>query len=173
WSVGTLEEMYQICVWIHILMAITWVGGLIYTATVVVPLAVRRESVERQRMLRMFGRRFRWIGWGAVAIAIVTGLGNLTLRYSPIKIRQLFNGQAFEVGKVDEFTAIWLPWKLFLVALMILLMAFHDINSIRAARKYQGDREAAPGNRAGSAAAALATLIALAVIYVSVRLVRG
>jgi len=165
--------MYQICVWIHILMAITWVGGLIYTAAVVVPLAVRREPVERQRMLRMFGRRFRWIGWGAVAVAIVTGLGNLTLRYSPIKIGQLFNGEAFQVGKVDEFTAIWLPWKLFLVALMILLMAFHDITSMRAARKYQGDPEAAPGNRAGSAAAALATLVALAVIYVSVRLVRG
>jgi len=165
--------VYQICVWIHILMAITWVGGLIYTASVVVPLAVRREPAERQRMLREFGRRFRWIGWGAVAIAIVTGLGNLTLRYSPVRLGQLFNGEAFQAGKVDEFTAIWLPWKLFLVALMILLMAFHDITSIRAAKKYQGDRKAAPGNRAGSAAAAFATLVALAVIYVSVRLVRG
>ena len=165
--------MYQICVWIHILMAITWVGGLIYTASVVVPLAVRRGPAERQRMLREFGRRFRWIGWGAVAIAIVTGLGNLTLRYSPVRFGQLFNGEAFQAGKVDEFTAIWLPWKLFLVTLMILLMAFHDITSMRAARKYQGDPEAAPGNRAGSAAAALATIVALAIIYVSVRLVRG
>jgi len=40
--------VYQICVWIHILMAITWVGGLIYTASVVVPLAVRRGPAERQ-----------------------------------------------------------------------------------------------------------------------------
>jgi putative copper resistance protein D len=165
--------MYQVCVWIHILMAMTWVGGLIYTAAIVVPLAVRREPAERQRMLREFGRRFRWIGWGAVAIAIITGLGNLTLRYSPIKISQLFNGQAFEPGRVDEFMAIWLPWKLALVALMIVLMAFHDITSIRAARRYKGDRETAPGNRAGSLAAALATLIAFAVVYVSVRLVRG
>jgi uncharacterized membrane protein len=165
--------MYQICVWIHILMAMTWVGGLIYTAAVVVPLAIRREPEERQRILRTFGRRFRWIGWGAVAVAILTGLGNLTLRYTPIKISQLFNGQAFEPGRVDEFTAIWLPWKLALVGLMVLLMAFHDITSMRAARKYKGDRESAPGNRAGSAAAALATLVALAVVYVSVRLVRG
>jgi len=165
--------MYQLCVWIHILAAMTWVGGLIYTAAVVVPLAVRREPAERQRVLRAFGGRFRWIGWGAVAISIMTGVGNLTLRYSPIKISQLFNGQAFEPGRVDEFTAIWLPWKLALVALMIALMAFHDITSMRAARKYSGDRQAAPGNRAGSAAAGLATLIALAIVYVSVRLVRG
>jgi len=165
--------MYQICVWIHILMAMTWVGGLIYTAAVVVPLAVRRDPVERQRLLRAFGRRFRWIGWGAVVIAAATGLGNLTLRYTPVRISQLFNGEAFEVGKVDEFTAIWLPWKLALVVLMVLLMAFHDITSVRAAKRYGGDRDAAPGNRAGSAAAALSTLVALAVVYVSVRLVRG
>lgn len=165
--------MYQICVWVHILMAMTWVGGLIYTAAVVVPVAVRRDPAERQRILRTFGRRFRWIGWGAVAIAIITGIGNLTLRYSPVKISQLFNGEAFEPGKVDEFTAIWLPWKLALVILMILLMAFHDITSTRAARRYEGDAGAAPGNRAGSAAAALATVVALAVVYVSVRLVRG
>src|SRR5262249_57041136 len=98
--------MYQICVWIHILMAITWVGGLIYTAAVVVPLAVRREPVERQQMLRMFGRRFRWIGWGAGAISILTGLCNLTLRYSPVRLGQLVNGEAFHMVKAGEFTAI-------------------------------------------------------------------
>jgi hypothetical protein len=56
---------------------------------------------------------------------------------------------------------------------MIALMAFHDITSIRAARNYEGSKDAAPGNRAGSMAAAVATLVALAVLYVSVRLVRG
>ena len=60
-----------------------------------------------------------------------------------------------------------------LVALMIALMLFHDITSIRAARNYTGPAGAAPGNRAGSMAAALATLVAIAVLYVSVRLVRG
>ena len=60
-----------------------------------------------------------------------------------------------------------------LVAVMIGLMLFHDITSMRAAKRYAGSPDDAPGNRAGSRAAALATLVALAVLYVSVRLVRG
>jgi hypothetical protein len=60
-----------------------------------------------------------------------------------------------------------------LVAVMIALMLFHDITSIRAAKQYDGSPSSAPGNRAGSSAAALATLIAIAILYVSVRLVRG
>jgi len=56
---------------------------------------------------------------------------------------------------------------------MIALMAFHDITSIRAAKRHEGSPDSAPGNRMGSRAAALATLIAIFILYVSVRLVRG
>src|SRR5215216_935526 len=165
--------MYQLNVWIHILMAAVWTGGLIYTAAVVVPFAISHETAERQRILRGLARRFRWIGWGSIVVLIFTGLGNLVFRLSPIRISQLFNGEAFNPNLVDRFIAIWLPWKLMLVALMIGLMLFHDITSIRAAKQFQGSPETAPGSSAGSRAAALATLVAIAVLYVSVRLVRG
>ena len=72
-----------------------------------------------------------------------------------------------------EPIATWLPWKLILIAVMIALMLYHDITSTRAARQHEGDAESAPGNRGGSMAAALATLLAIAILYVSVRLVRG
>ncbi|HWP41601.1 MAG TPA: CopD family protein [Blastocatellia bacterium] len=154
-------------------MAAIWVGGLIYTAAVAVPFAVKHEADERQRILRGLARRFRWIGWGAIVVLILTGIGNLLLRLSPISLRQLFNGEAFDPRVVDRFIAIWLPWKLMLVFVMIGLMLYHDITSIRAARRYEGAADRAPGNRGGSFAAALATLVAIAVLYVSVRLVRG
>jgi uncharacterized membrane protein len=165
--------MYQLNVWLHILMAAVWTGGLIYTAAVVVPFAIGHETQERQRILRGLARRFRWIGWGSIIVLIITGLGNLILRLSPIRIGQLFNGEAFNPDLVDRFIAVWLPWKLLLVAVMIGLMLFHDITSVRASKRYEGSPDAAPGNRAGSRAAALATLVAIAVLYVSVRLVRG
>ncbi|HET9533684.1 MAG TPA: hypothetical protein VFQ92_25260 [Blastocatellia bacterium] len=165
--------MYQLSVWIHILMAAVWVGGLIYTAAVAVPFAVSQGAEERQRILRGLARRFRWIGWGSIVILFITGIGNLLLRLSPISLRQLFNGDAFDPDKVDRFIAIWLPWKLMLVIVMIGLMLYHDITSIQAARQFQGPADRAPGNRGGSIAAALATLVAIAVLYVSVRLVRG
>ncbi len=165
--------MYFLNVWLHILAASIWVGGLIYTAAVAVPFALTHDVPERQRILRGLARRFRWIGWGSMAVLFVTGLGNLTLRLSPIKFSQILNGDVFNPQKVEQLIAIWLPWKLMLVIVMIGLMAFHDITSIRAAKRYEGSPDNAPGNRMGSRAAALATLVAVLVLYVSVRLVRG
>ena len=165
--------MYFLCVWLHILAAAVWVGGLIYTAAVAVPFALTHEIPERQRLLRGLARRFRWIGWGSIAVLFVTGLGNLTLRLSPIKFSQILNGELFDPDKVEQLIAIWLPWKLMLVVVMIGLMIFHDITSIQAAKRHQGPGDTAPGNRLGSRAAALATLVAILVLYVSVRMVRG
>lgn len=165
--------MYHLSVWLHILLAAVWVGGLIYTAAVVVPYAVSHPVEERQRILRGIARRFRWIGWGSIIALVITGLTNLMLRYSPIYPTQLLNGEAFDADKVDRLIATWLPWKLALVFTMIALMLYHDITSMRAARRHQEMGDAAPGNRGGSRAAALATLLAIAVLYVSVRLVRG
>jgi putative copper resistance protein D len=165
--------MYFLNVWLHILAAAVWVGGLIYTAAVAVPFALTHSEEERQRILRGLGRRFRWIGWSSVAVLIITGVGNLVLRLTPIKLSQIVNGDVFDPNKVERLIAIWLPWKLMLVVVMIGLMAFHDITSIRAAKRYEGSPDSAPGNRIGSRAAALATLVAILVLYVSVRLVRG
>ncbi|MBI4469952.1 MAG: CopD family protein [Acidobacteria bacterium] len=165
--------MYQLSVGIHILAACIWVGGLIYTATIVVPYAISRPANERQQLLRGQARRFRRIGWSALGIAFVTGIANLALRISPIRVSQLLNGEAYDPRAVDAFIAEWLPWKLFLVLNMTLLMLFHDLTSIRAAKSFQGPANSAPGNRLGTLAASLATLLALAVLYVSVRLVRG
>lgn len=165
--------MYFLNVWIHILAAAVWTGGLIYTAVVVVPFALSHPIEERQRILRGLARRFRWIAWGSIALLVLTGIGNLVLRLTPIKFSQILNGDLFNPDKVERLIAIWLPWKLMLVIVMVGLMAFHDITSIRAAKSYSGSHEGAPGNRLGSRAAALATLVALLVLYVSVRLVRG
>lgn len=165
--------MYEISVWIHILMAAIWVGGLIYTAAIAVPFAVSRGAEDRQRILRGLGRRFRRIGWAAIIVLIVTGLGNLLLRPSPVRLYQLVNGEAFDPQRVYEPIATWLPWKLILIAVMIALMLYHDITSTSAARQHEGDAESAPGNRGGSMAAALATLLAIAILYISVRMVRG
>ena len=165
--------LYYFNVWIHILMAAIWVGGLIYTAAVAVPFAVTHEAQERQRILRGLGRRFRRIGWVTIVLLGLTGIGNLVWRVTPIRLGQIFSGEVFDATKVEEPIATWLPWKLGLIVLMIALMLFHDITSIRAAKQHAGDPDSAPGNRAGSSAAALATLLAVAVLYFSVRLVRG
>ncbi len=165
--------MYHLNVWIHILMATIWVGGLIYTSAIVIPFALTKQGEERQGIIRGLARRFRKIGWASIVVLILTGIGNLYFRVSPIRIEQLFNGEAFDPSKVDGFIAKWLAWKILLVVLMIALMLYHDITSLAAAKKHGGKTGNPPHNRAGSIAAALATLLAIAILYVSVRLVRG
>lgn len=165
--------MYFFNVWIHILAAAIWTGGLIYTAAVAVPFALSHPPDERQRILRGLARRFRWIGWGSMAVLLITGIGNLVLRLTPIRLSQILNGDVFDPAKVERLIAIWLPWKLMLVISVIGLMVYHDITSIQAAKRSEGSSDRAPGNRMGSRAAALATLLSILILYVSVRLVRG
>jgi putative copper resistance protein D len=157
-------SLYILSVWLHILLACIWVGGMIYTAAVVIPFAVKQAPDERQRLIRGQARKFRMIGWTAVVLLVITGVYNATQRYALDGIGGLFDKQ--RVG-------FWLPRKLEFFVLMVLLVLFHDILSTRAAKQSGGSRDAAPGNRLGSIAAAIATLLALVVLYFSVRIVRG
>jgi copper resistance protein D len=58
---------------VHLLAAIVWVGGTIALVFVAVPPVQRLEGETRAQLLRAFGRRWRPIGWSALAVAIATG----------------------------------------------------------------------------------------------------
>ena len=58
----------------HLLAAVVWVGGTVSLVFVAVPPVQRLQGEERARVLREFGRRWRPIGWGALGVAIATGV---------------------------------------------------------------------------------------------------
>ena len=60
----------------HLLAAAVWVGGTIALVFVAVPVVRRLEGPQRALVLRQFGRRWRLLGWGALAILLVTGLAS-------------------------------------------------------------------------------------------------
>ncbi len=60
---------------VHLLAAAIWVGGTVALVFVAVPPVQRLEGELRGRLLRELGRRWRPLGWSALAIAVVTGLG--------------------------------------------------------------------------------------------------
>jgi uncharacterized membrane protein len=94
--------------WVHVLAAMTWVGGMLFIALVLVPVTRQLEDASlRTRLVQETGRRFRTIGWIALALLVVTGLLNLWLY--PVLLRS------------PRF-----HWKLGLVVLALLLSAFHD-----------------------------------------------
>lgn len=57
------------------LAAAVWVGGTVALVFAAVPPVQRLEGAVRAQLLRDFGRRWRPIGWSALGIAIVTGIG--------------------------------------------------------------------------------------------------
>ncbi|HEY8408076.1 MAG TPA: CopD family protein [Gaiellaceae bacterium] len=67
---------------VHLLAAIVWVGGTIALVFVSVPPAQRLEGPQRAAMLRELGRRWRPIGWSALAVAIATGAWIASLEHA-------------------------------------------------------------------------------------------
>jgi putative copper resistance protein D len=67
---------------VHVLSATVWVGGTVALVFVSVPPAQRLEGPQRAAMLRELGRRWRPIGWSALAVAIATGAWIASLEHA-------------------------------------------------------------------------------------------
>jgi uncharacterized membrane protein len=66
---------------LHLLGAITWLGGMLFVALVLVPVVRRlHDPPLRARLIHEVGIRFRTVGWIALGVLLATGLGNLWLR---------------------------------------------------------------------------------------------
>ncbi|MGQ0695110.1 MAG: DUF4149 domain-containing protein [Nitrospiraceae bacterium] len=99
---------------LHILAAITWIGGMTFLSFVLAPL-VRKGSATPEFMAIFLSaaRRFRIVVWLAMGVLLATGLILLSQRH------------------IDFMNpATWSPivtLKLGLVALLILLTLLHDL----------------------------------------------
>jgi copper resistance protein D len=79
---GAIYPLYLIAVWLHLLAAITWIGGMFFLVLVVVPWLRTGggSGMDAARFLRETGTRFRGIGWTCFAILLVTGTFALWIR---------------------------------------------------------------------------------------------
>lgn len=76
-----MHAFYLLAVWLHILAAVTWIGGMFFLVLVVVPwLRGGGGGVDAARFLRETGTRFRNISWVCFAIVVATGSYALWMR---------------------------------------------------------------------------------------------
>lgn len=68
----TTLELFR---WVHLLAAAVWTGGLITLAVLVV--ALRNAEAERSQ-LQAAARAFGYLSWTALAVAVATGLYQLS-----------------------------------------------------------------------------------------------
>ena len=64
--------------WLHILAATIWVGPQFFLFIAAVP-AIRtiEDAKQRAAVMRVMTRRFGYLAWGALAVLVLTGIGNL------------------------------------------------------------------------------------------------
>lgn len=66
--------MHFLAVLLHVLAAMVWVGGTIALVFAGVPAIRVLEGRERVPLLRKLGRRWRPLGYGSLAVLVLTGL---------------------------------------------------------------------------------------------------
>jgi putative copper resistance protein D len=163
--------VYLLLVWLHLVAAAVWVGGMVFLVLVVVPITRRLEPRGLAvSLIAQSGRRFRRVGWGCLGILLVSGAFNLGSRgfgWEDVVSGHIFTG-AF--GHV-------LGMKLLLVFIALVLSAVHDFfvgpRATAAAQAAPGSPEATRLRRWASWLGRLNLLLALAAIALAVTLVRG
>jgi putative copper export protein len=144
--------------WLHLLAAAVWLGGLLFQSHMLFPLLAKGEAAEN---LASVVRRFRRVAWTALALLVLTGLHNLT-RLPPVATW----GQS-AIGQL-------LALKLFLALVILMLSAHRDFGL--AARLL---RDVAEGRGAGHAVRRMARLdrvvllLGAILLYLGLALSRG
>lgn len=165
-----MGTLYLFSVWLHIVAATTWLGGMIFLVLVVVPALRRGDPATTAALMRDSGRRFRVVGWSSFLLLACTGTANLWFR--GVRLGNLFDPTwcATSFGRI-----LWA--KLLVFALVLLLSAVHDFvlgpRASQALSRMPQGREAEQLRRAARILGRVTALLALVLFALAVMLVRG
>lgn len=163
-----MHTLYLVSVWLHILAAAAWIGGMIFFGAVVIP--VLRDGALASvypKVLGAAGARFRVLGWVCVVTLIVTGTYNLAARGVTLA---LLGDPGFWRAPFGRAVAV----KLALVTAIVVVTAVHDVAlGHRALARATGTPRAAAYRRAASWIGRITLLLSLAAAWIGVVLVRG
>lgn len=155
----------SLIVWLHLVGAISWIGGMVFLSIVLVPI-FRREPVASQKTVLFLNiaRRFRVMVWGVIAVILFTGL-------------LLLHQRGISIADPSRWPTI-LAVKLGLVGILLLMTLAHDliigprvgrIVQLPTEGRTRFDHALVLGSRW---VARFSLLLALAVLFAAVMLVR-
>ena len=134
--------MYQVLSLIHVLAAITWLGGMLFLLMVMIPLARRNEAVGFG-VLRSAAEKFVPIAWAAKVVLAGSG-AYLAWEYWGIRPDTFFTGDTHFVDYLQRKTGIFI--------IVIILSLAHDfwlgprmMDRLEAARSSGGPMPTGPG----------------------------
>ena len=126
-----MRGVYLASVWLHVLAAMTWIGGMVVFVAAVMPYFRRQPEAVKTAFLEWFGSRFRIVSWTCFVILAVTGTFNLWARGVRLAdfIRPEWHATAF--GQIVLL-------KLTLVAAAVLLTVVHERTAAAAWARWAG-----------------------------------
>ena len=100
--------MYQAMVAIHVIAAVTWLGGMLFLVMVMVPLA-RRDTGGGQgfAVLRQVAERFVPVSWAAMVVLALTG-GYLAFDHWGVGVDDFFSGGIHFIDLLQVKTGLFL-----------------------------------------------------------------
>ena len=166
-----VDALHLLSIWIHILAATVWIGGMVALGLLFVPLL--RDDRYADIATSLFyesALRFRWVGWGALLVLIVTGLANVRMRGVPWSAW----------GEASFWAGAWgraLGWKLGTLFLVLLISAVHDFyagpRAIRLMEEAPESPEAERMRAWSSWLGRLTLILSLLILWFAVLLARG
>lgn len=164
-----MSPLHHLNVTLHVLAALLWLGGMLFLAVVGAPVLRGLDRPElRAAVFRRLGERFRTVGWIAIAVLVVTGVGNLWFR--GLLSWSTLGDPAFWGGRYGTTLA----WKIGLVAAMMTISFVHDfVEGPRASRHRPGSPESIRARRRSAWLARANAVLGLALVWVAVALARG
>lgn len=165
-----MRVLYLASVWLHILAATIWIGGIAFLILVVVPWLRRNRAVDAGALLRETGQRFRSVGWICFGVLLLTGSFNLWAR----GVRIADFGDAAWLGSPFGKSVVA---KISVFALVLVISAVHDFRTgPRATAAIQSDPQSSDARRLRRSAALLGrlnALLSLLLVALGVVIVRG
>jgi putative copper export protein len=165
-----VHALYILSVWLHILAATLWIGGMGFLVLVVVPWLRGGGRSVAGLLLRETGPRFRTVGWVCFGVLVVTGTFNLWVR----GVRFGSFGDPAWLGSPFGKAVVA---KLLVFVVVLLVSAHHDfVVGPRASVAIEADPsspETAQLRAKAQRAGRLNALLALLLVGLAVTLVRG
>ncbi|MFQ5829055.1 MAG: CopD family protein [Candidatus Methylomirabilia bacterium] len=149
--------MRLLALWLHLLAAVVWLGGLLFQSHILLPIL---KGSGRGTFGARVLRRARPLTWGAVVLVVVTGFYNLT--------RLGLN--VLTETSVGTLLAV----KIFAVIVGLMLLAHRDFGLVaRLARELDSGRDGARELRAIAWLDRVVILLGAAVLYLGLSISRG
>jgi len=110
-----MSPSYYLSVWLHIIGATFWIGGMLFLPLVLLPGI--KDHPDRKKLLLATGLKFRFYGYIVLAFMLVTGLLNIYFRGIS------FSRNFFFESRYGSLVSL----KILLFITMIIISIFHDL----------------------------------------------